>query len=111
VDDGQRRRAANEAVFREVNERIEDLNRSSGALTDEPMRIVCECDRLDCFEQIAVGVDAYEWVRADARLYFVAAGHEDLAVETIVDEQDGYYVVEKHRGEPAEVSEETDPRR
>ena len=58
--ENQRRKAVNEAVFREVNERIETLQRSFAVSEHLPLHIVCECDRLDCSERLSVHPDAYE---------------------------------------------------
>ena len=50
----ERRKAANEAVFRNVNERIEALQHSFAVAEREPLQMVCECDRLDCMERVPV---------------------------------------------------------
>jgi hypothetical protein len=110
MDDAQRRKAANEAVFREVNERIESLQRRFALADDEPLRIVCECDRIDCSERLEVAVDVYERTRADSALFFVVPGHEDTAVESVVDSGGDYVIVRKRPGEPQEIAAETDPR-
>jgi hypothetical protein len=110
MGDAHRRKAANEAVFREVNERIEGLQRTFAVAEHEPLHIVCECDRLDCMERIAVAVEVYEGVRASPDLFVVADGHEDRAVEKVVDSGPAYLVVRKRPGEPREVAESTDPR-
>ena len=54
MEDGRQERfARNQALFREVNERIEDLNRGLAAVSDEMMHIVCECGDGECVQQIA----------------------------------------------------------
>ena len=105
-----RRKAANEAIFRDVNERIEGLQRSFALTEHEPLQIVCECDRLDCVERIAISVDVYERVRSHSDQFIVAQGHEDAQVEEVVDSGAGYLVVRKRAGEPRAVAEATDPR-
>ena len=47
--------AKNQSLFREVNERIEDLNRAFGELT-ERMSVVCECGDSQCHERINVPI-------------------------------------------------------
>lgn len=42
MDEQKRRIGVNEAVFREANERIEDLNEAFATVTDE-LVLVCEC--------------------------------------------------------------------
>ena len=106
----QRRRAANEAVFREVNERIEELQHTFALAEREPLRIVCECDRLDCAQRVEISVEAYEGVRSRADQFVVVTGHEDDSVEEVVATRSGYLVVRKRAGEARAVAESTDPR-
>jgi hypothetical protein len=110
MNEAQRRKAANEAVFREVNERIEALHRRFELSEDEPLRIVCECDRMDCTERLEVPVETYERTRADSARFFVAQGHDDPAVESVIERDAGYVVVRKHPGEPQQIAAESDPR-
>ena len=84
----------NEALFRAVNERVEDLNESFATLTDT-FEVVCECGDAGCVAQIRIASDAYERVRAGATLFIVVAGHEKLEIEEIVDRQDAYYIVRR----------------
>jgi hypothetical protein len=110
MDEGRRRRAENEAVFREVNERIEGLQRTFAVTENEPLHLVCECDRLDCSDRLDVPLEVYEITRQDSARFLIRPGHEDPAVEDVVDTGGGYVVVRKHRGEPAQVAAESDPR-
>jgi hypothetical protein len=110
MDDAQRRKAANEAVFRQVNEQIDDLRRRFATVSDGLLHIVCECDRVACAEPLDVEHAAYERVRGDSACFFVSPGHEDPSVETVVDSGRNYLVVRKRPGEPQEIAERTDPR-
>jgi hypothetical protein len=110
VDERTRRVGRNEAVFREVNEQLESLNRGVAAVSDQTMRIVCECGDLKCAEQLVVPVDDYERIRSDPALFFVIRGHERPDVERVVEDAAGYHVVRKHEGDPARLARETDPR-
>jgi hypothetical protein len=105
----ERRVGLNEAVFRQVNERIEGLNRAFGAIT-ETMQVICECGDASCIEQITLGYPDYEELRRDPRHFAVVPGHVDEQVERVVERHDGYDVVEKDEGEPARLAERTDPR-
>jgi hypothetical protein len=111
MDDRRRRLARNEAAFREVNERIESLNRGIAAISDQSMQIVCECGDLHCGRQLRIDIPAYERVRADSACFIVIPGHDDPTVEHIVEETKGYHVVRKDAGGAQQVAEETDPRR
>jgi hypothetical protein len=110
MDEAQRRKAANEAVFREVNERIEAIQRSFAVTQDEPLHIICECDRIGCTERLHVPVEAYERVRQDFASFVVNPGHVDESVEEVVDTGGDYLVVRKRPGEPQEIAAETNPR-
>lgn len=105
-----RRKAANEAVFREVNERIEGLQTRFAISDAEPLSLVCECDQLQCTEPIQIAVDGYERIRAHPDRFLVLPGHEDPTVEDIVDTGPGYLVVRKHAGEARRFATDTDPR-
>lgn len=110
MDEKRRRRAENEAVFREVNERIEGLQRTFALAEGEQLHIVCECDRLDCNAGLDVPVETYERTRADSARFLISPGHEDDEVEDVVDTGGNYLVVRKKPGEPERVARETDPR-
>jgi hypothetical protein len=110
MDEGQRRKAENEALFREVNERIERLHHHFAATEREPLDIVCECDKIDCTEQLRVPPTVYERVRSDARCFFVSPAHEDPQVEDVIDSGGNYVIVRKRPGEPTTFAAETDPR-
>jgi hypothetical protein len=100
----------NEALFRQVNERIEGLNESFAGVTGT-FQIVCECADERCVNQIPIAPDAYERVRADPTLFIVAPGHESPEVEGVLDRQIAYHVVRKQSDLPAQVAKRTDPRR
>ena len=108
-DERARRVGLNEAIFRQVNEQIRGLNRGFG-LQEGTMTVICECGVADCTERLELTVSTYERVRSDSLLYVVAPGQEMPDVERVVDHVEGYDIVQKHAGEPAEVARETDPR-
>jgi hypothetical protein len=111
MDNAQRRKAANEAVFRQVNEQIDELQRRFSTVMDGALHIVCECDRVLCADPLEVDVEVYERVRRDAACFFVSPGHEDPSVETVVEDGPSYVIVRKRPGEPRQIAEDTDPRR
>jgi hypothetical protein len=108
VDERARRIGANEVLFREVNERIEDLNETFG-IRPPAMTIVCECGDPQCLERIEVPIERYEGVRADPARFLVAPGHVVEDVEDVVERHDGYEVIEKREGGPAEFAAERAP--
>jgi hypothetical protein len=100
------RLARNQALFRDVNERLLEL---AGGFQDGAVDIVCECSREDCTTTLAVMRDDYESVRAHSTFFLVTTGHELLEVERVVDRRDGFTVVEKITG--TDFAEQTDPRK
>lgn len=109
MDERRKRIGANEAIYRSINEKIEDLNLAFGMVT-ESMGIVCECGRLECTQQINLDIATYERVRSDPTLFVVVPGHEILDVESIVEPHESFSIIRKNPGGPAEVAEALDPR-
>src|SRR5689334_17850715 len=97
----EQRAARNEALFREVNENIADLEERYGTTTTEPV-YVCECADAGCAEQFGVDPDTYRRVRAQPRLFFVRPGHEQPQLERVVETHHAYLIVEK-TGEAGDV--------
>jgi hypothetical protein len=100
--------AENEALFRQVNERIEEVNSNldSDGLSD----FLCECGDDDCTTPISMTLAEYEEVRSVPTYFVIAPGHETVDVEDVVRSGHRYAVVEKHAGEAARIAVETDPR-
>jgi hypothetical protein len=108
VEERERRIGRNQALFREVNERIE---RVSGALRTgtNGLTILCECGNDTCAEHIEVLSSDYERVRAESTLFFLRPGHANPEVEVVVESHDGYDVARKE-GPAAEVADDLDGR-
>ncbi|HET7572203.1 MAG TPA: hypothetical protein VFJ77_05975 [Gaiellaceae bacterium] len=100
----------NEALFRDVNERIGQLTQRFGTKHGETIEVVCECADPSCTAQLEIELQRYEAVRLEPSLFVVFPGHVAEDVEDVVDRGDGYEVVRKHPGLPAEIARETDPR-
>ena len=103
----QRRVAANESAFRDVNEAIE--RGLWPGEHDSAIAFRCECASLDCNQLVELTPREYEHVRADSRRFLVLRGHELPAVETVVETHVRYVVVQK-RDAAAKRAQETDPR-
>ena len=99
----------NEAMFRDVNERIRALNADFAEISDV-VDIVCECGRIDCIERIEMPPAEYEALRSDPTLFAIVAGHEIADVEDVVARYASYHVVRKRPLVPAEIARATDPR-
>jgi hypothetical protein len=85
----------NEALFREVNVHIADLEERVHA-SGELLPLVCECVRAGCSVPLEVEPDIFNRVRENPLQFLVAPGHEDLGVESVVERHIGYLIVEKH---------------
>jgi hypothetical protein len=109
VDDRQQRIGRNEALFRTVNEKIDDLNATFQVTTPE-FAAICECGDESCVEQFTIDTAAYQRIRTDPTLFVLVPGHESPTTEDVVeDDQQSYVVVRKHPGEPADIATETAP--
>ena len=108
MDAREKRIAQNEALFREVNERVREVTDRFGQLSDA--EFVCECGYQSCTERIRVRLEEYEAVRKSPTYFLVKPGHEIPDVETVIEHHDTFVVVAKHTV-AAEIAVETDPRR
>jgi hypothetical protein len=84
----------NQALFRETNERLLEITESLGDAAGI-YAIACECADVDCVERLEVPGAAYRSARQAPDRFIVAPGHIYPDVERVVDEGDGYTVVEK----------------
>jgi hypothetical protein len=99
------RLARNQVLFREVNERVNEVAPDEDGGRTEYM---CECSREDCLETIPLDPAEYEGVRSSPNLFVIAPGHELLEIDRVVEEQDRFTLVEKTNGEDLAIK--TDPR-
>jgi hypothetical protein len=108
MDAREERLARNEALFRDVNERVRQVAAQHGG---EPhlYQFFCECSNVDCTFQLNVTLAEYESVRAQSNRFLVAPDHWLPEVETVAERTGRWWIVEKH-GEAAELVEELDPR-
>jgi len=100
----QVRAAKNQSLFREVNERIEELRPG-----DLLIEFACECSNTDCEASLPLSNDEYESVRLFPTHFIVVPGHELDEIERVIEQNERYAVVEKFgAGGPAAVK--LDPR-
>ena len=93
------RKARNEALFREVNERIRDLSLMNAA----PAEYLCECGRPECMTAFPVPLEHYKAVREHDLRFVVRPDHVDPDLEMVVELAEQYAVVEKIGGAAAAV--------
>ena len=108
MDARQERLARNEALFRDVNERVLAIASAHGN-DDHIYEFYCECSNGDCTFQLQATLAEYEAVRADSTHFIVAPQHEMPEIESVIQRNERWWVVEKE-GEPAELVDELDPR-
>jgi hypothetical protein len=108
VDSRQQRVAKNEALFRRVNERIEEINEALAG--DSESDFLCECGNDDCTAPVSLTLSEYVEVRSNPTHFLIAHGHDVVDLERVVRETDRYAVVEKFSGETVRIAVETDPR-
>ena len=104
------RAGRNQALFREINERVRDLNDTFTAITPVG-EWICECANDTCVEQVEMTLDEYEAVRASGTHFFVSPddAHVWPDVERVRMRNDRYWIVEKV-GDSGELAERADPR-
>ena len=107
VDDRERRVVKNETLFRQVNERIDDV--SVLVPETEPLEFLCECGEESCLERIELARAEYEEVRAVPDHFAIKPGHAHEDFERVVKAGKRYEVVEKTGASDA-VARRTDPR-
>ncbi|MFL5937171.1 MAG: hypothetical protein ACJ744_00895 [Gaiellaceae bacterium] len=100
------RKARNQALYREVNERIAELA-AHFEVASGPQAFVCECSQLGCTELLQLPAAAYRRLRDDPTTFLVLTGHEDLDHETVVERADGYLLIRKKPGADAQTARTT----
>lgn len=98
-------RAANQSLYRAVNERVKEINKAFdglGSLGDW----ICECADPKCTKPVPLTHEEYEAVRTRPRCFIVLPNdaHVLLEVENVVERHERYWVVEKI-GVAAELAE------
>ena len=90
----KRRLAENQALFREINERIEASAETQGS-DQHSYEFVCECSSLECFERFELTLAEYGRVRDRPQRFIVLSGHVEREVEDVVERHGAVVIVEK----------------
>jgi hypothetical protein len=98
----EERLAMNEALFRDVNERIREISDSFGQ-KDATYDFLCECSDPTCAGRVVLTRAEYEYVRADSTRFVVAKGHAVPEIESVVERAKDHVVVEKE-GAAADIA-------
>src|SRR5262245_62995439 len=96
MDDRERRMAQNESLFREVNERVNDV---AGAPREDTLyEYLCECSNTDCTLRVTLTRLEYETVRTGPTQFVVRHDHYLPELEVVVMEYERYAIVWKTGG-------------
>jgi hypothetical protein len=102
------RRALNEALFRDVNERIAE---SAEHFDADKTEFVCECADPSCTERVPATLAEYENVRKQSTTFLLAPGHHEPDIEQVVWDRGRFEVVEKVQAAMRRTVTRLDPRR
>jgi hypothetical protein len=100
----EERLAENEAIFREVNDRIAEV---SDRFELERVTAICECATAECTQRFELSRSDYDTVRSTGIQFVVVPGHEQPDIERVIERRPDYLLVEKV-GEGTKVAEEQD---
>jgi len=109
VDEREQRMAQNEALFREVNERVDELADEQRDHDAELSDYLCECANADCTFRVPLSGVEYEAIRSEPTQFAVLPGHFTPEVEVLVSRRERYWIVKK-LGEAGAYVEALDPR-
>jgi hypothetical protein len=111
VGDWRDQEAANQTIFREMNEWTEE-DRDAKVGIDRLMDIyLCECSDPRCTEPISLTRAEYEDVRGVPVRFAIAVNHENPEIDCLVAENARFATVDQCYGSGARIARESDPRR
>ena len=105
MEERTRRVAENEALFRQVNEKVVGSDRRP----DETFEVVCECADAECMEHLRVTTEVYERARRQPTDFLLKPGHAKPEFEIVIEGHEEYEVVRK-TGAAASVARQLDQR-
>src|SRR5690348_1376830 len=95
----ERRLIENELLFRDANLRVQQQiqeDRSGRGLTPgTKVHFYCECSNFRCRDRIILTAGEYQAAHQDNRHFIILPGHENRAVERVIQSSPVYSVVEK----------------
>jgi hypothetical protein len=98
VEERLERQARNEDMMRSVNDRIAALDKSATewADPDQQFEFQCECGKTSgCEGRVLMTLAEYERVRRQRDRFAVVPGHETDEIESIVEQDERYVIVDK----------------
>ena len=104
-DAAQKRAAMNQTLFRELNERLERVNRDARFVD-----FFCECVDPDCSSRVRLTLDEYEALRKVPNHFVVQTGHDVRALERVYKHEEGRYTIVEKFGVGEEIAAHFNPR-
>lgn len=96
----ERRLVENEMLFRNANRKVQRQVQHDHRLKKIPentkLHFYCECSNFHCRDRIVITTGEYEKAHNNRKQFITIPTHENPAVETIVNGNDVYSVVEKY---------------
>jgi hypothetical protein len=90
------RKNRNRELFRQVNEKIAELERFRSS--EDTLSLICECRRLGCGDHVEVPAAVYATLTKDGGSAFVVLrGHEDPEHEDVVTDHGSFLVVRERQ--------------
>jgi hypothetical protein len=108
ADSRLQRLSQNQALFRDVNERVAKL--AGEFVMDDALTFICECSDTECSAQIELTLDEYERVRSVPSWFVVLPGHEIPAVEDVYERSGRRFLIVEKRGAAKAPALASDPR-
>lgn len=104
------RLAANQALFRSINERIAEESVPPGEWEGRAVELfefLCECSDETCDARVGLSPAEYENLRSEPTQFVVVPGHERADIEVVVEENERFVIVRKEVEE--DLLRRTDP--
>jgi hypothetical protein len=91
ADDRRQREATNQALFRDINNKLRDLH---PLRSEDVVGFLCECGAGGCMTTISIPLAKYAEIRSHPRRFITLPGHHHPEVERVVEDHGGWTVVE-----------------
>jgi hypothetical protein len=115
--DAIERNAETQNLYREVNERVAEVNSqfagaaARGSTSEELIELFCECGQeTPCDQRVNVTAATYERVRSDPTTFILLPGHGKVSVEHVIERGEGF-IIARNFGRAADIARAADPRR
>ena len=84
------------ALFRAANERMAAWEEQH--VQSQTEHYFCECVDPNCREKVVLRKADYEKCRGESGYFVIVPGHEAPEIETVIEQHDGWAIVEKSQG-------------